>query len=188
MDILNTTLVILLVGFFSPKERDIAASNYIENHKELAVIEMYRTGIPASITMAQALHESNYGKSKLAVVANNHFGIKCKSYWKGITYFHKDDDFDDAGNLTDSCFRAYENVFDSYIDHSHFLTNTPHYQNLFQISSKDYEQWALGLQASGYATDPNYAKKLINIIHRYQLQQLDFEEDPFIHLKKIDNN
>ena len=165
---------------------DTEAVNYIEQHKELAVIEMYRSGVPASITMAQALHESNSGNSKLAKKANNHFGIKCKSYWEGKVYFHQDDDFDSAGNLVDSCFRAYENVFDSYIDHSHFLSHTSHYQWLFDLDPKNYEAWAEGLQKSGYATDKKYAQKLISYIEKFNLSELDEAVNPFDLLNQID--
>ncbi len=172
-----------MLGLFSNGDIDIAANNYIEEHKELAVIEMYRSGIPASITMAQALHESNFGKSDLATKANNHFGIKCKSYWKGITYRHKDDDYEN-GELIKSCFRSYVNVFDSYIDHSNFLKGTSHYQQLFSLGEKDYKSWAIGLQKSGYATDPNYSEKLIRYIEKYDLDRLDYEDDPFKVLTK----
>lgn len=167
-----------MLGLFSNGDVDIAAYNYIEEHKELAVIEMYRSGIPASITMAQALHESNFGKSDLATKANNHFGIKCKSYWKGTTYQHKDDDYIN-GKLIKSCFRSYSSVFDSYIDHSNFLKGTSHYQNLFELSKTDYKSWAIGLQKSGYATDPKYSEKLIKFIEKYGLDKLDYEEDPY---------
>ncbi len=164
---------------------DIEAHDYIEKYKDFAVIEMYRTGIPASITMAQALHESNKGKSDLATKANNHFGIKCKKYWSGPTYFHKDDDLDDAGVLIESCFRAYDTVHDSYIDHSNFLKFTFNYQNLFEIDKRDYKSWAHGLKRSGYATDPRYAEKLISFIERYNLNELDYIENPFNQLKKL---
>jgi len=173
------------MSFSSPVKVEMEAYNYIENHKELAVIEMYRTGIPASITMAQALHESNYGNSPLALKANNHFGIKCKSYWNGPTYFHEDDDLDDKGVLMESCFRAYDSVHDSYIDHSNFLKHTNHYKHLFDLGSKDILGWAKGLKASGYATDPLYAEKLLKFIEKYDLARLDHSENPFNRLKKI---
>ncbi len=147
---------------------------------------MYRSGIPASITLAQALHESNYGDSDLAQKANNHFGIKCKSYWEGPTYYHEDDDYDRQGKLIESCFRAYESVYDSYIDHSNFLTRTSHYQPLFEISRFDYALWAKGLQRSGYATDSNYAKKLIKIVEKYNLSIYDKAENPFSKLIDLD--
>ena len=163
-------------------KEESAAINYIDQYKELAIVEMYRSGVPASITMAQALHESQYGTSDLATGAKNHFGIKCKSYWEGMTYYHKDDDRDKRGKLINSCFRAYESVFDSYIDHSNFLMHTAHYQHLFENDKTDYESWAHGLQSSGYATDPLYALKLINKIEKYDLAKLDFEENPITKL------
>jgi len=155
-----------------------AAHYYVESHKDLAVIEMYRTGIPASITLAQGMHESAVGKSDLAIHANNHFGIKCKSYWQGKTYAHKDDDYDDNGVLVKSCFRAYDTVIDSYIDHSNFLTNTEHYQPCFQFDKTDYTNWAYCLKRCGYATDVAYAQKLINKIEKYQLYVFDNYSDP----------
>ncbi len=160
------------------------AYSYIEDYKEIAITEMYRTGIPASITMAQALHESNLGKSKLAKKANNHFGIKCKKYWNGSTFYHKDDDFNEKGDLIESCFRAYETVFDSYIDHSNFLMYTAHYRHLFDLSQRDYINWAHGLKRSGYATDPAYAEKLIKFIEKYDLTHLDFQENPLERIRK----
>lgn len=160
------------------------AMQYIDYHKEIAVVEMYRSGVPASITIAQALLESNFGKSELAVNANNHFGIKCKSYWTGTTYYHEDDDLDEEGRLIESCFRAYQTVFDSYVDHSNFLTMTPHYMHLFDLPRTDYIGWARGLKRAGYATDPNYAEKLIRFIERYNLDRLDSEENP---IKRVNN-
>ncbi len=160
----------------TPKDRIFS---YIENYKEIAVIEMHRSNIPASIILAQGLHESNYGASDLATKANNHFGIKCKSYWRGQTYYHKDDDYDKSGRLLESCFRKYNTSLESYVDHSNFLMQTSHYQKLFEFDRFDYESWAHGLKACGYATDPNYAKKLINLIEKYKLTQYDYWEVPF---------
>ena len=102
---LSVFLLTILSYVLADNPKDTAANAYVEKYKDLAVIEMYRSGIPASITLAQALHESGVGNSDLAVNANNHFGIKCKSYWKGGTYNHKDDDYDKNGNLIKSCFR-----------------------------------------------------------------------------------
>ncbi len=186
MNILNTAIIIFLFGFANNPELEIKASKYISEHQELAVIEMYRSGIPASITLAQALHESNYGSSRLAMKANNHFGIKCKSYWEGQTFYHEDDDFDKRGRLIESCFRAYESVYDSYIDHSNFLRHTKHYQHLFNIQKDDYKSWAIGLQKSGYATDPSYAKKLIKIVEKYKLDQFDNADNPFSKLQNLE--
>jgi len=155
------------------------AFEYIEQYRDLAVVEMYRSGVPASITLAQGLHESNYGTSRLAKEANNHFGIKCKSYWQGFTFFHKDDDFDKNGNLLESCFRAYGSALESFVDHSNFLKQTPHYAPLFQIERTDYVKWAHGLKTCGYATDAMYAEKLIRKIEKYNLHQYDHWESPF---------
>lgn len=165
--------------------KGIEALNYIDTYKELAVVEMYRTGVPASIKMAQALHESNKGMSDLATLANNHFGIKCKSYWKGQTYYHKDDDLNAAGQLIKSCFRSYGSTLDSYVDHSNFLKNSTNYYHLFFLDKSDYKAWANGLQRAGYATDKAYANKLINIIELYGLAELDSAVNPLTRLKRI---
>ena len=141
--------------------------NYIDQYKDLAVAEMYRSGIPASIILAQGILESSNGSSSLATNSNNHFGIKCKSYWNGKTYYHKDDDLDEKGKLMDSCFRAYDTVIDSYVDHSNFLMYTSHYSVLFQYERTDYKSWATGLKSCGYATDGAYAQKLIDKIELY---------------------
>ena len=183
-------LNIILLGFISlflsfskkPSEDEII-NNYIDNYKELAVVEMHRSGVPASITLAQALHESSNGFSKLATEANNHFGIKCKSYWVGNTYYHKDDDFDKSGNLLESCFRSYDSVMDSYVDNSNFLMLTSHYAPLFNNERTDYKAWAYGLKSCGYATDIRYSEKLISKIEKYNLHQYDLWENPY---SKID--
>jgi len=156
-----------------------ATISYIDQYKDIAVAEMYRSGIPASIILAQGIHESANGHSRLAKESNNHFGIKCKSYWKGQTYYHKDDDYDNQGNLTDSCFRAYNEVIDSYIDHSNFLMYTAHYSVLFQYDRTDYVAWANGLKSCGYATDKAYAQKLIDKINLYNLHHFDLWQNPF---------
>lgn len=153
---------------------------YINEFNELAIAEMHRSGIPASITLAQGMHESNYGASNLATKANNHFGIKCKSYWTGQTYYHKDDDLDANGKLLESCFRAYNDAVESYIDHSNFLKYTANYMWLFNIDKTDYQAWAHGLKKSGYATDPNYADKLIRIIDTYQLHEFDKRGEDYL--------
>ena len=149
-------------------------TTYIEAHKYLAIDEMLRTGIPASVTMAQAILESNAGVSKLAKVTNNHFGIKCKSYWEGSAYYHPDDDRDASGNLIPSCFRKYESVEASYMDHSNFLMQTNNYLPLFGYDKTEFEKWAEGLEICGYATDEKYAEKIINTIKLYDLHELDY--------------
>jgi LysM repeat protein len=140
-----------------PSRRD-----YIETYKVLAVREMFRSGIPASITLAQGCLESENGNSPLAKSANNHFGIKCKKEWKGERSYHDDDE-------KGECFRKYRDANDSYIDHTDYLVQTPRYGYLFKLSRTDYNAWAHGLKAAGYATDPNYAARLIKIIEDEKL-------------------
>ena len=175
--LLTCSILSLLI---SENPKDAAANAYVEKYKDLAIVEMHRSGIPASITLAQALHESGIGDSDLAIFANNHFGIKCKSYWKGQTYNHKDDDLDARGNLIKSCFRSYESVIDSYVDHSNFLTQSAHYSELFNYDKTDYKRWAFGLKDCGYATDPEYAFKIINKIEKYQLNIYDSYRNPMV--------
>lgn len=142
---------------------------YVAKFKDMAVSEMRRTGIPASITLAQGILESDCGNSDLAVVANNHFGIKCHSDWTGKT-MHKDDD------RRDECFRSYDSAAESFRDHSDFLTSKPRYASLFELSPTDYEGWAHGLKKCGYATERTYAQRLIRIIEEEGLHQYDTEE------------
>jgi mannosyl-glycoprotein endo-beta-N-acetylglucosaminidase len=145
---------------------------YIQNYQNIAQQEMRRSGIPASIIIAQGIHESSWGKGELAIESKNHFGIKCKDYWTGPTYYIEDDDYQN-GKLVKSCFRAYENVEASYIDHTNFLLESERYKDLFTYPKTDYRRWAKGLKECGYATDPNYAEKLVRIIEKYQLYQFD---------------
>jgi len=151
------------------------ALQFINKYKDIAVREMHRTGIPASVTLAQAIHESSWGKGVLALNSNNHFGIKCKADWTGETYYKEDDDYVN-GKLVKSCFRHYPSVDASYVDHSDFLKDNARYSSLFQLGSKDYMNWAKGLKSCGYATDPEYANKLIRTIEEYQLYEYDFIE------------
>lgn len=154
---------------------------YINTYKDIAIREMIRSGIPASIILAQGIHESSWGKGELALNSNNHFGIKCKSYWNGPTFYYEDDDYDRNGKLTKSCFRAYENPEKSYIDHTDFLMTTAHYQELFIYDNTDYIRWAKGLKKCGYATDKEYANKLIRTIEMYQLNKFDsLSENTFL--------
>lgn len=138
---------------------------YIETYKDIAIAQMNKYHIPASITLAQALLESGAGKSELARKSNNHFGIKCHS-WSGKRTYHDDD-------AADECFRVYKNVADSYEDHSVFLATGGRYAFLFQLDKTDYVGWAHGLKRAGYATSPTYADKLIEIIERYGLDRYD---------------
>ena len=148
---------------------------YIELYKNIAVSEMMRTGIPASIKLAQAMLESDCGKSELACKANNHFGIKCGNDWNGKTFKKEDDDYE-KGKLVKSCFREFRTVYDSYIAHSEFLIDpakAKRYGSLFELDATDYKGWAKGLSKAGYATDPKYATSLINLIERYELYRFD---------------
>lgn len=145
---------------------------FITKYKDIAIQEMNRSGIPASITLAQAIIETDWGRSNLVKNSNNHFGIKCKGTWTGLTYHHKDDDYVN-GKLIKSCFRAYEKVEDSFVDHSEFLMNNARYQKLFSFSNTDYKNWAMGLKECGYATSKTYAQALINTIEKFQLYQYD---------------
>jgi flagellum-specific peptidoglycan hydrolase FlgJ len=146
---------------------------YIEQYKDVAISEMERTGIPASIKMAQALLESQCGLSELALHANNHFGIKCKNDWTGGSYYYQDDDKNEEGEIIHSCFRLYSSALDSYKDHSDFLVNRSRYKELFSLPKTDYIAWAQGLKKCGYATDPIYSERLIKIIQKYNLDNLD---------------
>jgi LysM repeat protein len=150
---------------------------YIQRYKEIAINEMRRTGIPASIKLAQAVLESGAGASTLARKANNHFGMKCGSEWRGPTYYIKDDDYDENGQLIESCFRAYEDPEASFIAHSEFLRDPNkayRYGFLFRIEpQKDYKKWAKGLKDAGYATSPTYSDNLVSIIEQYKLYNFD---------------
>lgn len=139
---------------------------YIHKYQDLAVKQMRRFHIPASITLAQGLLESGAGRSTLARKSNNHFGIKCGGDWTGKSVRHDDD-------ARDECFRAYKHPEDSYEDHSKFLCNRLRYASLFKLKITDYKGWARGLKKAGYATDPKYADRLINIIELYQLYNFD---------------
>jgi LysM repeat protein len=145
---------------------------YIERFKPLAIKEMQRAGVPASIKMAQGLLESNAGKSQLALFANNHFGIKCGSTWNGKTMYFKDDDIDPlTGLLKESCFRVFDSPEASFVEHSNFLQKE-RYKFLFQLDPNDYRAWAHGLRNAGYATDVNYPAKLIKIIEDNGFNQI----------------
>lgn len=141
-----------------------AYQNYIEQYKDIAIEQMLLHRIPASITLAQGLLESGAGRSALAIKGNNHFGIKCHD-WTGPSMRVHDD-------LPNECFRVYNNPRESFEDHSLFLQRQ-RYQRLFSLSTKDYKGWARGLKACGYATSPTYAKRLIDIIELYGLDQYD---------------
>jgi len=138
---------------------------YIDQYKDLAIAQMQKYGIPASITLAQGVFESAAGQSRLARLGNNHFGIKCHG-WRGEAIYHDDD-------RTGECFRAYPTPYDSFEDHSKFLKNGKRYQRLFTLKRTDYKGWARGLKAAGYATNPAYADRLIDLIQLYKLYRYD---------------
>ena len=144
-------------------------NNYVATFSNVAIEEMKMYNIPASISLAQGILESGMGFSRLAVVANNHFGIKCHSEWEGKRIYHDDDE-------KGECFRVYKDPRTSYRDHSLFLTSRSRYNLLFDLKIDDYKGWAKGLKKAGYATDPKYSNKLINLIERYSLDRFDIKK------------
>ncbi|MEM9260580.1 MAG: glucosaminidase domain-containing protein, partial [Bacteroidota bacterium] len=175
---LQILLLIVLSSYTVLGQRSESQLNYIERYKDIAVREMERTGVPASIKLAQGLLESNAGQSTLARRANNHFGMKCGSNWQGDTFFKEDDDYDANGQLIKSCFRSYRNGQASFIAHSEFLRDPRkafRYGFLFRLDPKDYRRWAYGLKQAGYATSPTYPEKLLSLIDRYELYRYDNE-------------
>lgn len=164
---------VLAPAEYSTKDRNL---DYIDKYSRAAVLSMDRIGVPASIVLAQGVIESAAGTSELATSANNHFGIKCSGNWNGKTYKKKDDDRDKDGNLIESCFRSYASVEESFVDHGQFLRDprkSTRYGFLFNLDRTDYKAWARGLQSAGYASAPDYADKLINMIERYKLYEFD---------------
>jgi LysM repeat protein len=149
----------------APIYTEQSTESYIERYSSLAIREMERTGVPASITLAQGMIESDYGRSRLAREGNNHFGIKCHNTWKGATMRHNDDS-------RNECFRKYNTPEESFIDHSDFLLGT-RYRPLFKNDPTDYKEWARGLKRYGYATNPDYANMLIRKIEQYGLYNYD---------------
>ena len=162
-------MVLLMSITLWAQSRNASYEAYIEQYRHIAIEQQRLHGIPASITMAQAILESAAGKSELATKANNHFGIKCAGDWVGRTYTHDDE-------TKNECFRQYASAADSYEDHSLFLQRK-RYESLFALPLADYKGWAHGLKACGYATDPKYADKLIRIIELYNLQSLTLDKD-----------
>lgn len=192
---LNASLLLLflllnIIGY-SQNSDDVprpVVIDYIDTYKAIAISEMKRTGVPASIILAQGIHETEAGTSELVKKSNNHFGIKCKDYWAGDKVYHDDD-------ARGECFRSYTRAFDSYIDHSDFLKNSPRYASLFKLDPTDYEGWAHGLRKAGYATNPKYAYILIKIINNYHLQDYTLiamgkmkPEDEWLASVKSDNS
>ncbi|MDO7745208.1 MAG: glucosaminidase domain-containing protein [Pedobacter sp.] len=192
--------LVLVIGFFSscktrqyhrnnkqiekaanknnPNFKDFTTLSYIESFKGVAIEEMNSYGIPASITLAQGIIESGSGNSSLAKYANNHFGIKCTSDWRGKAYYKDDDKSND-------CFRVYKDARESYKDHSEFLKRK-RYSALFELDKNDYKNWAKGLKQAGYATNPRYPDMLINTIEKYQLHQYDQPESEPDKIKRED--
>jgi len=148
-----------------------AVQAYVDKYKAIAIEEMKTYGIPASVTLAQGIHESGCGCSALALNSNNHFGIKCHNEWNGQTYHHDDD-------LPQECFRVYNCAEESFRDHSEFLKNRPRYAALFSLPATDYRAWARGLKAAGYATNPKYPEIIIKLIEDYKLNQYDKVDGP----------
>lgn len=170
--------LLVISAVAQPAERKMTPEQYIENFKDEAIKEMLVYNIPASITLAQGMLESGNGNSDLAVYANNHFGIKCHNEWSGLT-FTKDDD------AKDECFRKYPSVLDSYNDHSEFLKSRSRYSTLFELKRTDYKGWARGLKAAGYATDPKYTPRLLELIEKYKLYQFDkMDEFPRLQVRE----
>jgi Mannosyl-glycoprotein endo-beta-N-acetylglucosaminidase/LysM domain len=161
-------IILFFAGQVFAQQDDYNAivNKYIRQYKEIAVKEMMVYRVPASITLAQGILESNAGCSDLAVKANNHFGIKCHKEWTGKT-FYKDDD------AKDECFRKYDSPVESFRDHSWFLTQRDRYKSLFDLDVTDYKGWATGLKKAGYATNPEYAQKLIKTIETFGLYKFD---------------
>ncbi len=161
---LRILLVIMLPARLLPAQSPDQINNYINNYKQLAISEMQRSGVPASIILAQGIHETQAGTSDLVLASNNHFGIKCKDDWTGQVVYHDDD-------ARGECFRSYAAAADSYRDHSDFLSRSPRYAFLFKLNPEDYESWAHGLKKAGYATNEKYSQILIKLIRDYDLQK-----------------
>jgi LysM repeat protein len=154
------------VTFAADNRVPMTPTDYIDNFKDDAVKEMLIYNIPASITLAQGMLESNYGNSPLAVNANNHFGIKCHKEWGGPSFIQDDDE-------KNECFRKYNDPLESFSDHSVFLKSRDRYASLFELRRTNYKEWAKGLKEAGYATDPRYPVRLIDIIETYKLYKFD---------------
>lgn len=171
MKILKTPILIVIFSLFAglvsvQAQTRQTKEEYILKYKHIAIDHMERYGIPASITLAQGILESDSGNSNLARKSNNHFGIKCKKGWTGDRVYHTDD-------APDECFRKYDSVEESYQDHADFLDQSPRYDSLFAYSATDYRSWARGLKAAGYATAPDYAQRLTKLIEDNKLYLFD---------------
>ena len=168
MKIFSTILLIMMLPLLSLAQNKVT-KDYVEKYKGIAIREMKRTGIPASITLAQGILESASGESNLAKQFNNHFGIKCKTEWTGPKTYQNDD-------TKNECFRVYPNADSSYRDHSNFLKNRPYYASLFELDPVDDTAWAYGLKKAGYATERDYPQRLLKIIDDYELAQYNYPE------------
>lgn len=172
--ILPFTLLFFILIFFQfnslssfRAEKKYTLSEYIEYFKPIAIKDMNRSGIPASITLSQAILESGYGNSALAIYANNHFGMKNKPEWQGKTYY-----------IGSTCYKKYNSALESYEDHSKHIKSRKWYTSLFSLNITDYKKWAHGLKKAGYAQDPYYAYRLIQIIDKYKFHSLDSLYNP----------
>ena len=163
--LLSFVLLLVVTAVSAQMKWNSRYQQYIDQYKDIAIEQMKRWKVPASITLAQGIFESGAGQSWLTLNSNNHFGIKCHG-WTGRTVY-KDDD------ARNECFRAYDSAYDSFEDHSRFLATGQRYQSLFSLKITDYKGWARGLKAAGYATNPQYAQRLIDLIQLYKLYELD---------------
>lgn len=188
MKILKTPILVVIFSLFTglvsvQAQTRQTKEEYILKYKHIAIDHMERYGIPASITLAQGILESDSGNSNLARKSNNHFGIKCKKGWTGDRVYHTDD-------APDECFRKYDSVEESYQDHADFLDQSPRYDSLFAYSATDYRSWARGLKAAGYATAPDYAQRLTKLIEDNKLYLFDEAggEKLYANHQKAENN
>jgi len=161
---LRLLVAVTLLAHRLPAQDNDQVVLYINTYKDLAIAEEQRSGIPASIILAQGIHETQAGTSDLVIASKNHFGIKCKDNWNGDVVYHDDD-------ARGECFRSYSCAADSYRDHSDFLTRSPRYAFLFKLNPEDFESWAYGLKKAGYATNIKYSQILIKLVRDYDLQQ-----------------
>lgn len=166
MKLINLLILLLVFPVLTIAQKKLTREEYIDNYKNIAIYQMKTKGVPASIILAQGLLESDNGNSKLAIKANNHFGIKCHNTWSGSTIYMDDD-------MRNECFRKYSNPETSYKDHSDFLRGARRYSLLFDLDPTDYKGWAYGLKKAGYATNPHYAEMLIKIIEDNSLYIYD---------------
>lgn len=166
LSLIISSLLLCQTTFPQPAHYRLTQQDYIAKYKDDAIKDMQHTGVPASITLAQGVLESESGNSDLAREANNHFGIKCHTDWTGGAFYKDDDE-------KNECFRKYNSVLESFDDHSKFLRTRDRYSFLFTLEITDYKGWAKGLKKAGYATNPDYANKLIKIIEDFQLNELD---------------